>query len=442
MTADAAQLSRRALLERSAALAALIAIGELPTKARASESARAPRNRRVSRDTFTHHAEPFLAVNPRDPRNLLGACIAIPASGRSLLATYASFDGGATWQNNGALPDSQGGRDPTVAFDSAGRGYVCGNTTGVSLWRTADGGRTFDAPAIVTAEKSDHPWLAAGPAPGASGDSLHVVWSLDDNTKLGFSRSTDGGHSFEPARTIADAGGAVTAAPAITAGSDGVVCAIFGVWPKPSSKGKQRRREIVAPVRVVCSVDGGITFGRPPELGRAAAEWSLPGGANAIAIPTIAADPNRDALYAVFAQRPRGAAYSTIVVARSLDRGHTWSRPLRVTPARRGLFCFQPQIAIDSRGRVAISAFVLERGRVHVVITTSRQAPLRFTAPRRISDRPFNPARGSPPGGAKHGAWWIGDYQGLAASTAGTFHPFWNDTRTGRLQLFTATVGV
>jgi hypothetical protein len=53
-------------------------------------------------------------------------------------------------------------------------------------------------------------------------------------------------------------------------------------------------------------------------------------------------------------------------------------------------------------------------------------------------NQPFDPAQGSPNGG-KHGAWWIGDYQGLA-STPGAFHPFWNDTRTGRLELFTATV--
>jgi hypothetical protein len=34
----------------------------------------------------------------------------------------------------------------------------------------------------------------------------------------------------------------------------------------------------------------------------------------------------------------------------------------------------------------------------------------------------------------QHGAWWIGDYQGLA-SAAGAVHPFWNDSRTGRLEI-------
>jgi hypothetical protein len=37
----------------------------------------------------------------------------------------------------------------------------------------------------------------------------------------------------------------------------------------------------------------------------------------------------------------------------------------------------------------------------------------------------------------RRGAWWIGDYQGLAVDGR-LLHPFWNDTRTGRLEIFTA----
>jgi hypothetical protein len=43
--------------------------------------------------------------------------------------------------------------------------------------------------------------------------------------------------------------------------------------------------------------------------------------------------------------------------------------------------------------------------------------------------------------GGKTGAWWIGDYQGLAAGR-GRIYPFWNDTRTGHLEIFTAVVPV
>ena len=63
---------------------------------------------------------------------------------------------------------------------------------------------------------------------------------------------------------------------------------------------------------------------------------------------------------------------------------------------------------------------------------------LSFGPPLTVTTRSFDPARGVQ--GGKHGAWWVGDYQGLAASTASAVHPLWNDTRTGALELFTAAV--
>jgi hypothetical protein len=436
----AAKLSRRRFLAGSVGVAALLAAGQLPARACAAGGAPAPRDLRVSRDQFGFHAEPCVAVNPRDPKSLLAACTASPPTGRSVLATYSSFDGGATWKSNGALPDSQTGRNQSVAFDSGGVGFVCGNTLGVSVWRTTDGGRSFARPVVVTPGPADHPWLAVGPAADGSPDNLNVVWSTDENTRLGFARSTDGGRSFEPARTIAEAGGLLTAAPMVAAGSDGVVCAIFGVFPTLTGGKRRRRPEIIAPIRVACSTDSGQTFAAPVELGRGAMEMWVPGGASGLSLPTIVADRRHGVLYATFVTRRPRARYSRVVVSASRDRGRTWSRLLPVTPVRRGVFYFSPHLAVDDAGRVAVSALALERGLITVVLVSAARRPFRFSAPRRVSAQPFNPAQGSPDGGRKHGAWWIGDHQGLASSAPGTFHPIWSDTRTGRLQLFTAKV--
>jgi hypothetical protein len=439
----AATLSRRRFLGQSVALAALVGLGELPERARAAGGhSLAPRNIRVSRDRFAYHAEPFVAVNPRDPKNLLAVCTAVPPVGRSVLATYSSFDGGATWRSNGELPESDTGRNASVAFDSGGVGFVCGNTRGVSVWKTSDRGRTFSKPVVVTQGQADYPWLAIGPAAGRSRDILSVVWSTDENTKLGFARSTDGGSSFDPVRTVAEAGGLVTASPMLAAGSDGLVCAIFGVFPTKILTGgrKERRPEIIAPIRVACSTDYGLTFAAPIELGLGAMEMWVRGGASGLSLPMIAADRRGDVLYAAFTTRRPRAMYSRVVVTASRDRGRTWSRPLPVTPARRGVFYFSPYLAVDAAGGVGISAFALERGRVTVVFVSSPRRPFRFSALRRVSAPPFDPAQGSLDGGTKHGAWWIGDHQGLVSSAPGKFHPIWNDTRTGRLELFTAEV--
>jgi hypothetical protein len=55
-----------------------------------------------------------------------------------------------------------------------------------------------------------------------------------------------------------------------------------------------------------------------------------------------------------------------------------------------------------------------------------------------VTTAPFDPHSPTETG-VKHGAWWIGDYQGIAAG-AGTFQLVWNDSRTGTLELYAATV--
>src|SRR5262245_501002 len=62
-----------------------------------------PRPVLVSYDRYPAHAEPSLSVNPRDARNLLGASQVI-APGLHTVETFASFDGGRTWRDNGPLP--------------------------------------------------------------------------------------------------------------------------------------------------------------------------------------------------------------------------------------------------------------------------------------------------------------------------------------------------
>jgi hypothetical protein len=100
---------------------------------------------------------------------------------------------------------------------------------------------------------------------------------------------------------------------------------------------------------------------------------------------------------------------------------------------------FQPQLAVDVRGRVILSAFVLRGNRIDLVVLTSPGGPpLRFGTPQPVTTTPFDPALAAD-GNPKHGAWWVGDYQGLAA-TPNAIHAVWNDTRTGNLELFSATL--
>jgi hypothetical protein len=335
-----------------------------------------------------------------------------------------------------------------VAFDSQGRGYLCAtraaNAPGgraMWVWRTDDGGRSFSAPLALAPEGGQDfgfPGIAAaGQAP--SQRNVYVVWGGGADYRhpndLGFTRSTDGGESFEPPRTIltdhrssSPRGGG----PRLAAGPRGLVCAVCSEAAYQGPSG-----DMVAQMMAVCSTDAGHSFGAPVPLGWGTPMISLPGGVMpGENFPAVAAAPHGDALYAAYTTHRPGAAHSDIVVTASHDRGRTWATPVTATPHDDVIY-FQPNLAVDQAGRVGISAFALAHGRVNQVLLLSRPHQLRFRAPRQVTAAPFDPHSPTEPG--KHGAWWIGDSQGITAS-AGAFHLIWNDTRTGKLDLFAATV--
>lgn len=173
-------LSRRAFTLSAAAITAAAAgcarLGRTSPPAEAKDAAAvlSPPNIQVSHDTFTGHLEPWLAVNPRNPANLVAVSRAIQGSAVGL-ASYASFNGGTTWHSNGLLPGVTDIFDgnATVAFDTAGTCIACGLTGPntrkqqgyVLVWRSADGGRTFQPPITAVNGFLDHPSLAADPAP-------------------------------------------------------------------------------------------------------------------------------------------------------------------------------------------------------------------------------------------------------------------------------------
>jgi hypothetical protein len=463
-------ISRRSLL-RGGAAAVPVAAGLLPsffaagcTAGPASATPRAssspPRpgtgiaNVHVSHDHYGVHVEPSVAANPAHPRQLLVACQASPTVNPELIATYFSFDAGASWQN-GALPQPPAGQAPasddvTVAFDSHGRGYLCasraGNTPGgraLYVWRTDDGGRSFSAPVtLVAGQYFDHPGIAVGIGQAPSEHNVYVVWAAAGNSPsaptsaLSFTRSTDGGQSFEPPRTILPGStnpSETSAGPELAAGPDGLVCAACDWATMPDSSG-----DMIGQVVAVCSTDAGRSFAAPVHLGSESSWIQLPGDVKANGSPAVAISPRGDALYVAFTKHQPGAVHSDIVVTASRDRGRTWSKAVTATPAD-GVTYFQPNLAVDDAGRVAISAFALADGRVNQVLLVSQpQGELRFRPPMQVTTSAFDP-HSPTASGQKHGAWWIGDYQGITAS-AGAFHLVWNDTRTGKLDLFAATV--
>jgi hypothetical protein len=58
-----------------------------------------------------------------------------------------------------------------------------------------------------------------------------------------------------------------------------------------------------------------------------------------------------------------------------------------------------------------------------------------------VTGSSFDPTLGLASGDGDGAQHWFGNYQGLAAAP-GAFHPLWNDTCTGHLELFTTAFPV
>ena len=459
-------ISRRRLLQGAVAITALSALssctGGKPrglgspstTLPVASRTSPLRKNVRVTRDGYREHVGPSVACNPRDPDQLIVACQASPVI-PELVVTYISSDGGATWQNGGQPPQpaaGPAGDDVTVAYDVHGRGYICATRSGqgnnlqpsnpdanraVYVWHTDDGGRTYSSPVtVVQGVYCDHPWLATG-GPNPSHHDVYVVWGAGaSHTALELARSTDGGQTFaSPYRILNDSTVAslMSAGPQIAAGTSGLVCAVCD-WTTHQDPSGDMVGEVVA----VCSTDAGRTFAAPVHLGSESAAIALADDVKPNSGPTIAMSPRGDAIYVAFPVHQPRAVHSDVMVTASHEGGRTWSKPMRATPADDRIY-FQPNLAVDTAGRVAISTFALANGRIDEILLISQPDELRFGPPLQVTTASFDPQNPTTASRGKYGAWWIGDWQGLTTSP-GAFHVVWNDTRTGKLDLFAATV--
>jgi hypothetical protein len=420
----------------------------------------------------------MLVENPKNPLNLVGGSkfFTDPAHYRFQIGYYTSFDGGCTWIDGGLLPGfdkSITTSDVSFAFGIRNDVYVAVLNTGpkrgsgVSVSKSIDGGKTFGLPVSVFLDKtgqvfSDKPWIAVDQTNGPHSGNIYVVWSYDhagacgdgNNCKqnLAFSRSSDGGDTFSKVRFIE--GNApfctnpATSRPAHTTTCDAVQGAIPVVEPDGTLVVTTPYIDLMSgsiPTRLISltSHDRGDTWTSPTLIATIhdIAGRFPPEKYRNLSLTGFACDPKTGQLYITWSDK--GKRDADILFSTSKDNGQTWSAPIRVNddPIGDGANQFQPQIAVAPNGVVSISFFDTRLDPQHklidVFLAQSVDHGQSFLKNVRVTTQSWDPAVKAPID--EYGNQFIGDYQGLAADNA-FVHPFWNDTRTGDQEIFTAAV--
>ena len=110
-------------------------------------------------------------------------------------------------------------------------------------------------------------------------------------------------------------------------------------------------------------------------------------------------------------------------------------------PSGDGANQFQPQLAVAPDGVVSVSFFDTRLDPQHklidVYLAQSIDKGVSFLKNIRVTTQSWDPAVDAPVD--ENGLQFIGDYQGLSSDDH-FVHPFWNDTRTGRQEIFTAAI--
>lgn len=434
-------------------------------------------NIRVSDDSYKAHSEPMVAIDPANPLNLVGGSkfFTDPTHYHFQIGTYVSSDGGCTWHDNGVLPGyapKETTSDVSIAFGPDHRVYVAvlftddRKDSGIAVSTSLDGGKTFGLPVRAYDDPtgaifSDKPWIAVDMSNGLYRGSVYVVWSYDtdgtcgyDNAcrqSLGFVRSTDGGLTFSTVRLVegsaAFCDNPTRGRPSESRACDATLGAIPAVLPDGTLAVAFAYFDIMStgkiPTRLAVTTthDGGTTW-TPPVLIATISDIIgvfRPDRYRTFSLPAFAADPAHGKLYIAWADK--GTGDSDILFAASSDQGSTWTAPLRVNddPTSNGANQFQPQLAVAPNGVLTVSFFDTRRDPQHhlidVYLAQSADGGATFAANVRVTTQSWDPTIDAPIDGS--GLQFIGDYQGLAVNNQFVY-PFWNDTRTGSQEIFTA----
>lgn len=389
--------------------------------------------------------EPFVTVDPANPAHLIGVWQQDRWSngGASGLLTAVSMDRGRTWTSTYAhFSACSGGiydraSDPWVAISPDGTAYQVAlglkdnnATTSVLVSRSTDGGLTWGDPVTLILDPSTSPQGDDKESITADPNDAHYVYSVWDRVQGNssttyrapafFSRTTDGGATWESSRALYDPGlNAGTIGNQIVVLPDGTLVDLFTLFRPAFGAGSTTYEAVVR------STDHGVTWSSPvmiatnQSIGTVDARTQRPVRTGS-GLASIAVDPGSGAIYVVWADaRFSGFQRDGIALARSTDGGVTWSAPVQVNQAP-NVQAFTPAVAVNAAGTVVVTYYDFRKATAapgplltnYWRITSVnggqswRETPV--AGPFNIQSAPLDSTRGP----------FLGDYQGVVATGA------------------------
>jgi len=317
------------------------------------------------------------------------------------MVVYRSVDGGVSWQQPIQLTTDTSDDKQWVVCDNNpssphyGNVYVAwGASSPLRFARSTDHGATWrgkgsQPPGSTLVSFSFSPEVSV-----SLDGTLHILWHMDGSTEITYLRSTDGGETFEPQRTIVSGVSSLR----------GHLPLLSNVWPHFDS-GHFR----VITVATGCAGIGGSVL-------------------------TAWADMRE--------------GRSRIYFRRSSNAGIDWDGPPAGSPLLPqvnfgDMQCFHPQIACTGTGVIGCAFYVFaqeaNRWLIRVNLAVSWDNGLTFSQFIKVSEQSWDPLVNAPFAHGDPNVGFIGEYFGLNAGDD-EFALLWTDTRSGVQELMSEVV--